>query len=377
MDTHDPAYRPLTREDIDQLLADRSTLTQMEVVSKLAEHYTHDGKGAMSPQQLALADDIFRLLMGRGDTVVRAMVSMHLSLCERLPHELAVMMAKDASNEVAAPMLQYSEVLTDADLTGIITSLADSPKLTAIARRRLVAEPISELLVSTSLEPVVAALVENEGASISAPSYQEIVQRYIHDVAVMEALLQRNHVPLPVIESAISALPPRVKQVLERQHGDLNQIRMKKRSLTRHMEQGTLKMQHFKSNDEELMQLIRTLEKTQKLSPFSALAMCNLQLFEVSLSRLLRVPLKNIHLLLMDETGFSVAYDKAALPPQLRAATGLAVRALRACELEQQSNDIKEPPGVPQVIARMRQLALGQRIEGMDRLFAIMQHQSR
>ncbi|NBO17994.1 MAG: DUF2336 domain-containing protein [Proteobacteria bacterium] len=369
--------RMLSKEDIDALLTDRSARSQLDVVGKLADHYAAEGKGAMSTEEAIIANDIFRLLMSRGEVVVRATLSMHLSQTERLPPELARMMARDAHTEVACPMLQYSEQLNDEDLASIITSLVDAPKLSAIARRRTVSETISDMLVSTSIEQVVAALVSNEGAQISTGTFSEIVRQHGQQMEVMESLLQRTAVPLPVIEEAIAHFSPALRKQMELTHGDLNQMRARKRTLTRNMEQSALRLMNFKSTDAELMQLLQELEKTKKLSPFSALSMCNLQLFEVYLSRLLRVPLKNIKLLLQDDKGFTIAYERAGLPGSLREATGLAVRALRALELEQSGMELAQTPSSAQVMSRMRQMAGGKFVEGLDRLFALMQHYNR
>lgn len=367
----------LSKEDIDALLTDRSPRAQIDVVGKLADHYAADGKGAMNADESAIANDIFRILMSRGEPIVRATLSMHLSQTERLPHELARLMASDANGDVACPMLQYSERLTDDDLSRIIGSMVDSSRLSAIARRRTVSETISDMLVSTSIEQVVAALVGNEGAVISNDTFGEIVSRHGQQPDVMENLLQRTAVPLPVVEDAIARFSPTLRKQMEQRYGDLNQMRAHKRSLTRHMEQSALRLMNFKSTDAELMSLLQLLEKTNKLAPFSALSMCNLQLFEVYLSRLLRVKLKNVQLLLQDDKGFNVAYQRAGLPESLREATGLAVRALRTLALEQSGMELAATPTAAQVMSRMRQMAAGKFVEGVDRLFALMQHYNR
>ena len=379
MEPIDPNAPPrmLSKEDIHLLLTDRSAHRQLDVVSKLAEHYTMDGRNAMNVQQMAIAHDIFGLLMSRGDMIVRATLSMYLSQTDRLPQALAHAIANDANADVAGPMLQYSEVLTDDDLARIISSMVEAPKLEAIARRRTVSETISDLLVSTNLEQVVCALVQNEGASIPVSCFDDIIQHFNHDVNVMEALIQRSAIPLPVMERAISVLPPHVRGMLEKHHGNLNVVRTSKRNLSQHLEQSMLKVANFKTTDMELMRLIQLLDKSHKLPLYSALGMCNLQLFEVCMSRVLRIPLKNVKLLLQDEQGFNVAFERAVLPVELRDATGLAVRALRALDAEQANMDIHQLPGLQQVMARMRLLAGGQRVEGVERVFAIMQHFNR
>ncbi len=365
MENKDAPAHLLSGEDISRLLADRSTKAQIDVVGKLTQQYAGDGQRGLTSQQQIIALDIFRLLMNRGEVIVRAMLAMNLSQTEKLPPELARQMANDAHIEVAGPILQYSDVLTDDDLTSIISSMVDSSKLQAIARRETVSETVSEMLVSTNLDQVVATLVQNEGARITDQTFAEIIQHHRENPDVMESIFQRSSVPVVVIEKVISNLSHTMRQSLEKKHGDLAEIKAMRKALEQSLEITSLKMMGYSSNDEELAKLIRQLEKTKKLSPFSALSMCNIQLFEVSLSRLLRIPLKNVHILLQDESGFKVAYDRVQLPPQLFRATLLAVLALREEGADTHLEDI---------IMRMRALAKPEDMDGLEQLAAMMQH---
>jgi len=354
------------------LLTDRSTKTQVDVVGKLTRQFVSEGSGALTRQQQVIAQDIFNLLMARGETIVRSMLAMNLSQSEKLSPELARKMANDPSIEVAGPVLQYSEVLTDEDLMGIIGSMVDSSKLQAIAKRDTVSESVSEMLVSTNLEQVVASLVQNEGAKIAYQTYVDIIQHHKNNEQVVESIFQRSSVPMGVIEKVISNLSYNMKQSLEAKHGDLEKLSVMKKALDQSLEMTSIKMMGFSSSDAELMRLIKQLDKSQKLSPFSALAMCNLQLFEVCMSRILRIPLKNIHILIKDSAGFKVAYERAMLPPALFAPTLIAVRVLRDMSAEGVVVG-DESSQVEAVITRMRKLA-GTSTKELEQLVALMQH---
>lgn len=372
MENKDSSAPLLSSEDISRLLADRSTRAQIEVVSKLTQQYAGDGAHGFNRQQQQLAHDIFRLLMNRGETIVRAMLAMNLSQTDKLPPELARQMATDAHIEVSGPMLQYSDVLTDDDLTSIISSMVDSSKLEAIARRDTVSETVSEMLVSTNIEQVVATLVQNEGARITEQTFSDIIRHHKENPDVVEAIFQRSTVPVAVIEKVVSSLSITMRKDLEKKYGDLAEMKTMKKALDASLELTSLKMMGFTSTNDELVKLIRQLDKSKRLSPFSALSMGNLQLFEVSLSRMLRIPLKNVHILLQDATGFKVAYDKALLPPHLFEATMLAVRALREADL---SGDVgTEDQFVEHIITRMREYAGEEDMDGVEQLAALMQH---
>lgn len=358
----------LSRDDISRLLTDRSPRAQVDVVHKLTQQYASDIPQAFNPQQQLIAQDIFQLLMTRGETIVRAMMAMNLSQTEKLTPELARRMADDAHIEVAGPILQYSEVLTDDDLTRIISSLVDSSKLQAIARRDTVSETITDMLVSTNLDHVVAVLVQNEGARISESTFADIIQHHKDNPEVVESIFQRSAVPVDVIEKVVSSLSQGMRKRLEDKYGNLVEFKAMKRALEKSLEMTSLKMMGFTSTDAELMRLIRQLDKKQKLSPFSALSMGNVQLFEVSLSRILRIPLKNVHILLQDEAGFKVLYERAQLPEDLCGATLIAVKALKAVDKPGESYSIEH------IIEQMRALASPDTINGVEKLAALMQH---
>ena len=365
----------LSKEDIGRLLADRSTRAQMDVVEKLTEQYASQGKDALSTQQIAIANDIFHILLTRGEAMVRAMLAMNLSQINTLPPELVRQMATDANNDVAGPVLQYSHALSDHDLVGIIDSLVDTEKLMAIAKRDTVSDAVSDVLVNTSIDSVVSTLVQNEGATITDQTFEKIAQHHSDNAEVMECIFQRNAVPVAVVEKIIAHLSDTMRQNLEKKYGNLGEIKVMKSALDQSLEVASLKMMGFTSSDKELMRVLHHLDETHKLSPFSALSMGNLQLFEVSLSRLLRIPHKNVHLLLQDATGFKTAYERAELPETLFEATALAVRAIRELEAEsQKKGGYKEFSSGSQVLERMRKLSAGKDVKGADRFYAMMQH---
>lgn len=362
----------LSKDDINRLLADRTTRAQVDVAAKLAKQFAADGHAALTSPQQQIAQDIFRLLMTRSEMIVRAMLAMNLSQTDKLPKDIAMKMAQDTNIEVAGPVLQYSDVLDEEDLAEIIGSMVDSTRLQAIARRDEVPETISDMLVSTNLEVVVATLVQNEGARISEQTFNDIIQHHRNNPEVVESIFQRSTVPVAVIDKVVGTLSQKMRTEMEKKYGNLNHMKAMKAALEQSLEAASLKMMGFTSNDRELMRMIRQLEKTGKLSPFSALAMCNLQLFEVSLSRILRVPLKNVHILLQDASGFKIVYDRAKLPAHLFEATMLAAQALRAAEQEGASGG--DAAHIEDVIRRMRKMAKSENSAAVEQLAALMQH---
>ncbi len=105
---------------------------------------------------------------------VRATLAREIRALNCVPKAVALALANDAEAIVAAPILQYSPLLSDADLKEIIAAAQVSEVLAAIARRRQLSANVSEAVVSTLDIPAVAALLTNKDATIRAKTLERI-----------------------------------------------------------------------------------------------------------------------------------------------------------------------------------------------------------
>ncbi len=78
---------------------------------------------------------------------------------------------------VAAPILEYSPLLSDADLMEIIACGQVQEVLTAIASRKPVSEQVSDRLVQSLDVPAVAALLVNPDAKIRKDTMDRIIEQ--------------------------------------------------------------------------------------------------------------------------------------------------------------------------------------------------------
>ena len=160
----------LTEDDVKTLLTNPSGEQRAETAAKIAAYFDPE---KLTAEEKQLAEDNFLIMVKDAEIRVREALSENLKENPYVPHEVALSLAQDV-DQVALPVLQFSEVLSDQDLTEIIKS-QDSNKQIAIAGRATVSEEVSEALVQTQDENVVAELVENEGAEISEESFETVV----------------------------------------------------------------------------------------------------------------------------------------------------------------------------------------------------------
>lgn len=368
----------LSAEDIQRLMEDHSADAQMEVVGKLTSQYGAGGKESMTQGQTVIAEDIFKLLLSKAEVQVRSLIATNLRHSDKLPPTLAKQMAADVK-EVSLPIIESCTVLTDEDLLEIIRTADDTEKLLAVARRDTVSETVSDALVETKVEKVVSTLVENEGAKISEKTFDKIVENHADSHVVMESMIQRGTVPSAVVDKLIERISGPIRQALETKYGNLVELKELNKMVNQSLEMTSLKMMGLKASDEMMQRFVKYLGDGAKLSPYSAICMGNYQVFEVSMSRLMRVPLKNVQQLLRDKTGAGIraAYTKSGLPESMYESTVIALAAFHYLDEETGGGN-----GVPifspmQVMQKMKELQGTRPVENIDYLYAMMQHHMR
>lgn len=114
---------------------------------------------------------------------VRAIVSDELKHSRLAPLHVVQRLARDVEAMVSAPILEYSPLLSDADLREIIAAGCASGALSAIARRAGLSEDVSDAVVATLDVPAVATLLANPSAQIR----EETLDRIVDGAAGVEA----------------------------------------------------------------------------------------------------------------------------------------------------------------------------------------------
>lgn len=106
---------------------------------------------------------------------VRAILAEEIKRLDCIPREVVRRLAQDLEHMVAAPILEYSPLLSDADLVEIIACGQVDACLAAIARRQPLNADISHRLVQSLDVPAVAALLVNPDAQIRKDTMERIL----------------------------------------------------------------------------------------------------------------------------------------------------------------------------------------------------------
>ncbi len=368
----------LTQDDVARLLHEPSADTQIDLVQKISHHYGAQEEDAFSERERALAEQIFSALIGSAETQVRKAIAHNLKNIPDANREIVLKLARDVE-EVSLPVLQFSEVLTDLDLVEIIASTQDEKRHMAIAKREKVSERVTEALVETKNENVVDLVLRNEGAQLNAQTYDKIIVQHSESAKIVESMLERGTLPVTVADKLIQRVSTTIKEQLRQKYDGVFEDKHLDKLLEQSLEVATLKLMGLESNDDEINKLIRHLGDSGKISPFTALCMGNYHLLEVSLSRLARVPLHNVRILLQDkgDLGIHAIYQKAQLPEGLFQAVYTGIRAIQKLEADSPSKLKYYRYSPVQIMEKMIELSQGRNIPNMQYLLTMIQHHSK
>ena len=125
----------------------------------------------------ALTVETLECLARDASVRVRAILAEEIKALDCVPRDIALTLARDLSTMVAMPILQYSPLLSDADLIEVIACGQVREVLTAIAARKPLGADVSDRLVQSLDVPAVAALLVNPDAKIRKETLDRIVEQ--------------------------------------------------------------------------------------------------------------------------------------------------------------------------------------------------------
>ncbi|MES2293137.1 MAG: DUF2336 domain-containing protein [Pseudomonadota bacterium] len=190
------AANPATPARINHLLADDSAEeVRAELAVKIARLMPGlEARG--NAETVALTIATLETLAQDTAVKVRAILADEIKHLNCVPRDVALRLARDIEELVAAPILEYSPLLSDTDLIEIIAGGQVQQILTAIARRHPLGENVSDALVQSLDVPAVAALLVNSDARIR----KETLDRIVEEAETIESW----HLPL-VLRADLSA----------------------------------------------------------------------------------------------------------------------------------------------------------------------------
>jgi uncharacterized protein (DUF2336 family) len=169
--------------------------------------------GQYSEENIWLFGEVIDRLAAEVELQVRVKLAILLSRSNKAPSQTIRKLACDDSIMVAGPVLRNSERLKEGDLIEAARSKGQH-HLLAIAQRKSLSEPITDLLVARGDQRVTHAVVKNEGARFSESSFWHLVKRSENDSILAECVGMRQDIPRHLFLELIAKASDVVKQRL-------------------------------------------------------------------------------------------------------------------------------------------------------------------
>lgn len=169
------AANPSTPAQANRHLADDpEDDVRIELARKIAQILPHLPKDATKKMRELTIETIERLARDALPRVRQALAE-EIKTLDCVPPRIIRAMARDIEI-VSAPILEYSPLLSDADLIEIISSAQASFALLAIAKRKPLRASVSEAIATALDVPAVSALLINSGAEIRHQTLDKIAK---------------------------------------------------------------------------------------------------------------------------------------------------------------------------------------------------------
>jgi Uncharacterised protein conserved in bacteria (DUF2336) len=154
-------------------------------------------------EQVAQYDEVLCQLASLVEIEARTYVAKLLAPLDRAPGNVVVKLANDAF-EVAAPLLEFSSVLSDDDLIDIVTNQSEAHRV-AIAGRPTVPERVGDAIVEHGDSTSVVRLMRNANAELGSAALQKLVERAGDDVAIANDIRGRSDLDWTALSQQIDS----------------------------------------------------------------------------------------------------------------------------------------------------------------------------
>lgn len=150
--------------------------------------------GSFSEDQIELFDTVMRRLLEHIEIAARAQFGSRMAKLADAPRGVIRVLASDADIEVAGPVLTHSERL-DVDALVDNAERQSQHHLLAIAGRKVLVEPVTDVLVKRGNAAVLSTTARNSGARFSEQGVSTLVRRACDDGNLALCIWSRPDIP--------------------------------------------------------------------------------------------------------------------------------------------------------------------------------------
>jgi uncharacterized protein (DUF2336 family) len=256
-----------------------------------------------------LAIDVMERLARDSLPRVRAILAEEIRSSTRVPSYIVRQLAMDLELIVCAPVLEYSPLLSDADLIEIVAGAQVEGRATAIARRKQVSEHVSDAIVATMDVSAITVLLSNPNAQIREEALDRIVENAADIESWHQPVVVRADLSLRAVRRIAGFVSSSLLRMLS-ERGGLDEATVSflaKRVRERLEAEGV--SDNSKSNDDELIAQVQAVHREGKLNDeymISAAEANNRRLVSIVLAMLAQLPKPVVDRIMVSQSGKAI-----------------------------------------------------------------------
>ncbi len=188
-----PAPQPGLIDQLEEVLGSKDLGRRAEVLRRVTDLFVLHS-GTYSEEQIALFDTVMSRLLEHIERAARAQFGSRLAKLPDAPRGVIRLLARDSAIEVAGPVLTHSERL-DTDALVENAKSQSQHHLLAIAARKVLTEPVTDVLVDRGNPTVLSATARNSGARFSQFGVSTLVEKACDDGDLALCIWSRPDIP--------------------------------------------------------------------------------------------------------------------------------------------------------------------------------------
>ncbi len=193
------------------LAGDGDAGVRRALAMKLSRHGRYSGIGAQQVRARAIADLSIDKLAGDREMGIRAAMAEILKDDADATRSVIRALALDEAVEAAAPVLEFSPVLTAEDLLEVIAGAPSEAKLAAIARRPLLDERVASMLVASRNVPAIAHMLGKSSADVQETTLDRLIDSAAAELGWREPPSFRRDVSETTVQTLVDKVQTQIE----------------------------------------------------------------------------------------------------------------------------------------------------------------------
>lgn len=172
----------------DMVLSRDKDDTVREVLAGKIGQKAEDADAATDPKSTSMVHQILDTLARDQIPTVRGIISDAIRSLDNVPKPIVSLLARDVDELVASPVLEFSPLLSDAELTGLVGDGMGTTAMKAVANRENLGAEVTRAVTGTGDTSAIEVMLQNATASIEGETFNQI--------AVLAENAENLHAPM-------------------------------------------------------------------------------------------------------------------------------------------------------------------------------------